>query len=156
MSLARLPGCAFDQGHLPLRRTTSMVRCRLPAVKEMRAFRESNRAIMSNARWRPRAWTPRRRRRCIPIPRKSKVDIVQAAGRTMKADGKIRATSFFRCSLRRKRTRPSKRREHDFYFETWDVLQAMQRKHFAFGIIREMRRSEDVWADSTMANCGED
>jgi hypothetical protein len=111
--------------------------------KQMSAFREADCAIMSNARCLTEGVdVPAVDVVAFLSPRKSKVDIVQAAGRAMrKADGK--ETGYILLPLfvetQANETIEEALERTDFE-EAWDVLQAMQEQDAVLAdIIREMR-----------------
>jgi superfamily II DNA or RNA helicase len=110
---------------------------------EMRAFREADRAIMSNARCLTEGVdVPAVDVVAFLSPRKSKVDIVQAAGRAMrKADGKQTGYVLLPLFLE---TQENESLEDALartdFEEAWDVLQAMQEQDAVLAdIIRDMR-----------------
>jgi predicted helicase len=111
--------------------------------KEMRAFREAGRAIMSNARCLTEGVdVPAVDVVSFLSPRKSKVDIVQAAGRAMrKTDGKQTGYVLLPLFLEAQENETIEEAlERTDFQEAWDVLQAMQEQDAALAdIIREMR-----------------
>src|SRR6516225_12134 len=115
------------------------------AVREglMRAFREADHAIMSNARCLTEGVdVPAVDVVAFLSPRKSKVDIVQAAGRAMrkapsKEVGYVLLPLFL--ETQENETIEEALARTDFE-EAWDVLQAMQEQDAALAdVIREMR-----------------
>jgi predicted helicase len=111
--------------------------------REMRAFREVDRAIMSNARCLTEGVdVPAVDVVAFLSPRKSKVDIVQAAGRAMrkapsKEVGYVLLPLFL--ETQENETIEGALARTDFE-EAWDVLQAMQEQDAVLAdIIREMR-----------------
>ncbi len=121
-----------------------MVRCGpLDREKEMKAFREADRAIMSNARCLTEGVdVPAVDVVAFLSPRKSKVDIVQAAGRAMrKADGKETGYVLLPLFLETQENETIEEAlERTDFEEAWDVLQAMQEQDAVLAdIIREMR-----------------
>ena len=114
--------------------------------REMRAFREANRAIMSNARCLTEGVdVPAVDVVAFLSPRKSKVDIVQAAGRAMrKAEGKERGYVLLPLFLEThgNETLEEAVRRTDFE-EAWNVLQAMQEQDAVLAnVIRQMREEK--------------
>ena len=111
--------------------------------KEMRAFREADRAIMSNARCLTEGVdVPAVDVVAFLSPRKSKVDIVQAAGRAMrKPDGKETGYVLLPLFLETHENETLEEAlERTDFEEAWDVLQAMQEQDAVLAdIIREMR-----------------
>ena len=111
--------------------------------KEMRAFREADRAIMSNARCLTEGVdVPAVDVVAFLSPRKSKVDIVQAAGRAMrKAPGKETGYVLLPLFLEKQENETIEEAlERTGFEEAWDVLQAMQEQDAVLAeIIREMR-----------------
>ena len=109
----------------------------------MQAFREADRAIMSNARCLTEGVdVPAVDVVAFLSPRKSKVDIVQAAGRAMrKPEGKEMGYVLLPLFLetQENETLEEAVKRTDFE-EAWDVLQAMQEQDAVLAdIIREMR-----------------
>ena len=111
--------------------------------KRMQAFREADRAIMSNARCLTEGVdVPAVDVVAFLSPRKSKVDIVQAAGRAMrKPEGKelgyVLLPLFLETHENETIEEAVKRTDFE---EAWDVLQAMQEQDAVLAdIIREMR-----------------
>jgi predicted helicase len=111
--------------------------------REMRAFREAHRAIMSNARCLTEGVdVPAVDLVAFLSPRKSKVDIVQATGRAMRTSpGKETGYVLLPLFLE---THENESIEESLgrsnFEEAWDVLQAMQEQDAALAeIIREMR-----------------
>src|SRR6476660_1586214 len=111
--------------------------------REMRAFREANHAIMSNARCLTEGVdVPAVDVVVFLSPRKSKVDIIQAAGRAMrKPEGKemgyVLLPLFLETQQNESLEEAVKRADFE---EAWDVLQAMQEQDAVLAeIIREMR-----------------
>jgi predicted helicase len=111
--------------------------------KEMTAFREADRAIMSNARCLTEGVdVPAVDVVAFLAPRKSKVDIVQAAGRAMrkaasKEVGYVLLPLFLETEERETIEEALERTDFE---EAWDVLQAMQEQDTVLAdIIREMR-----------------
>ena len=109
----------------------------------MKAFREADRAIMSNARCLTEGVdVPAVDVVAFLSPRKSKVDIVQAAGRAMrKPEGKEMGYVLLPLFLetQENETLEEALKRTDFE-EAWDVLQAMQEQDAVLAeIIREMR-----------------
>ena len=111
--------------------------------KEMRAFREADRAIMSNARCLTEGVdVPAVDVVAFLSPRKSKVDIVQAAGRAMrtapdKETGYVLLPLFLETEANETIEEALARTDFE---EAWDVLQAMQEQDAVLAeIIREMR-----------------
>jgi hypothetical protein len=111
--------------------------------KEMRAFREASRAIMSNARCLTEGVdVPAVDVVAFLSPRKSKVDIVQAAGRAMrtapgKETGYVLLPLFLETHENESLEEAVKRTDYE---EAWDVLQAMQEQDSVLAeVIREMR-----------------
>ena len=116
--------------------------------KEMRAFREADRAVMSNARCLTEGVdVPAVDVVAFLSPRKSKVDIVQAAGRAMrKADAKAMGYVLLPLFLetQENETIEEALKRTDFE-EAWDVLQAMQEQDAVLAeIIREMREEKGL------------
>jgi len=111
--------------------------------KEMRAFREAHRAIMSNARCLTEGVdVPAVDVVAFLSPRKSKVDIVQAAGRAMRtAPGKKRGYVLLPLFLETHENESLEEAvKRTDYEEAWDILQAMQEQDTLLAeIIREMR-----------------
>jgi superfamily II DNA or RNA helicase len=114
--------------------------------KELRAFREADRAIMSNARCLTEGVdVPAVDVVAFLSPRKSKVDIVQAAGRAMrKREGKEAGYVLLPLFLE---TQENETIEEALartgFEEAWDVLQAMQEQDAVLAeIIREMREEK--------------
>src|SRR5262249_38424597 len=109
----------------------------------MRAFREADRAIMSNARCLTEGVdVPAVDLVAFLSPRKSKVDIVQAAGRAMrKVDGKETGYVLLPLFLEtRENETIEEALERTDFEEAWDVLQAMQEQDGILAdIIREMQ-----------------
>ena len=108
--------------------------------KEMRAFQEADRAIMSNARCLTEGVdVPAVDVVAFLSPRKSKVDIVQAAGRAMrKADGK--EMGFVLLPLFLETHENESLEERTDFEEAWNVLQAMQEQDAELAdVIRELR-----------------
>jgi superfamily II DNA or RNA helicase len=114
--------------------------------KEMRAFREAHRAIMSNARCLTEGVdVPAVDIVAFLSPRKSKVDIVQAAGRAMRmAPGKERGYVLLPLFLETQENETLEDAlERTDFEEAWDVLQAMQEQDAVLAeIIREMREEK--------------
>ena len=114
--------------------------------KEMRAFREADHAIMSNARCLTEGVdVPAVDVVAFLSPRKSKVDIVQATGRAMRmAPGKERGYVLLPLFLETHENESLEVavKRTDFE-EAWDVLQAMQEQDGVLAdIIREMREEK--------------
>jgi predicted helicase len=114
--------------------------------REIRAFREADRAIMSNARCLTEGVdVPAVDVVAFLSPRKSKVDIVQAAGRAMrKREGKEMGYVLLPLFLEanENETIEEALARTDFE-EAWDVLQAMQEQDAVLAdIIREMREEK--------------
>jgi Helicase associated domain/Helicase conserved C-terminal domain len=111
--------------------------------REMRAFREADRSIMSNARCLTEGVdVPAVDVVAFLSPRKSKVDIVQAAGRAMrKADGKDVGYILLPLLLETQENETlDEALERTGFEEAWDVLQAMQEQDAVLAeIIREVR-----------------
>jgi len=111
--------------------------------KRMRAFREADRAIMSNARCLTEGVdVPAVDVVAFLSPRKSKVDIVQATGRAMRtAPGKETGYVLLPLFLETHENESLEEavKQTDFE-EAWDVLQAMQEQDELLAeVIREMR-----------------
>ena len=108
----------------------------------MKAFGEADRAIMSNARCLTEGVdVPAVDVVAFLSPRKSKVDIVQAAGRAMrKADGKETGYVLLPLFLETQESETIEEAlERTDFEEAWDVLQAMQEQDAVLAdIIREM------------------
>lgn len=111
--------------------------------KEMRSFREADRAIMSNARCLTEGVdVPAVDVVAFLTPRKSKVDIVQAAGRAMrKVDGKETGYVLLPLFLETLEDETLEEAlERSDFGEAWDVLQAMQEQDGVLAeIVREIR-----------------
>jgi predicted helicase len=111
--------------------------------REMRAFREANRAIMSNARCLTEGVdVPAVDVVAFLSPRKSTVDIVQAAGRAMRTTpGKETGYVLLPLFLETQENETIEEAlERTDFEEAWDVLQAMQEQDAVLAeIIREMR-----------------
>src|SRR6476660_5151738 len=111
--------------------------------KEMKAFRQADRAIMSNARCLTEGVdVPAVDVVAFLSPRKSKVDIVQAAGRAMrKPEGKEVGYVLLPLFLETQENETIEEAlERTDFEEAWDVLQAIQEQDAALAeIIREMR-----------------
>ena len=111
--------------------------------RAMRAFREAERAIMSNARCLTEGVdVPAVDVVAFLSPRKSKVDIVQAAGRAMRtAPGKETGYVLLPLFLETQENETLKEAlERTDFEEAWDVLQAMQEQDAVLAdIIRQMR-----------------
>ncbi len=126
--------------------------------KEMRAFREADRAIMSNARCLTEGVdVPAVDVVAFLSPRKSKVDIVQAAGRAMRtAHGKETGYVLLPLFLETQENETIEEAlERTDFEEAWDVLQAMQEQDAVLAdIIREMREERGRGAALTTAGCG--
>jgi superfamily II DNA or RNA helicase len=109
----------------------------------MKAFGEADRAIMSNARCLTEGVdVPAVDVVAFLSPRKSKVDIVQAAGRAMrKPEGKEMGYVLLPLFLETKENETIEEAlERTDFEEAWDVLQAMQEQDAVLAeIIREMR-----------------
>jgi predicted helicase len=109
----------------------------------MKAFGQADRAIMSNARCLTEGVdVPAVDVVAFLSPRKSKVDIIQAAGRAMrKRDGKAMGYVLLPLFLETRRNESLEEavKRTDFE-EAWDVLQVMQEQDAVLAdIIREMR-----------------
>ena len=111
--------------------------------KEMREFREAERGVMSNARCLTEGVdVPAVDVVAFLSPRKSKVDIVQAAGRAMrKVPGKETGYVLLPLFLETQENETIEEAlERTDFEEAWDVLQAMQEQDAVLAeIIREMR-----------------
>jgi superfamily II DNA or RNA helicase len=116
--------------------------------KEMQAFREADRAIMSNARCLTEGVdVPAVDVVAFLSPRKSKVDIVQATGRAMrkpdpKESGYVKETGYVHLPLfleTQENETIEEALERTDFDEAWNVLQAMQEQDGVLAdIIREM------------------
>src|SRR5262249_53465838 len=111
--------------------------------REMQAFREAHRAIMSNARCLTEGVdVPAADVVAFLSPRKSKVDIVQATGRAMRTSpGKKTGYVLLPLFLETHENESvEKALGRSNFGEAWDVLQAMQEQDAVLAeIIRQMR-----------------
>jgi predicted helicase len=129
----------------------------------MTAFREADYAIMSNARCLTEGVdVPAVDVLAFLAPPKSKVDIVQAAGRAMrksdpKETGYVKEMGYVLLPLfletHKNETLEDAVKRTDFE-DAWDVLQAMKEQDAVLAdIIREMREERDRLGGSTTVDC---